>query len=66
MDLSSVATELNRREETEGRWVFDGVEEITPRLHLEGSAVTSIPPDAILAGIEEHLRTGAPAWNPYD
>src|SRR5438132_4859572 len=66
VDLSSLATELNHKEETEGRWVFDGVKEITPRLHLEGSAVTSIPPDAILAGIEEHLRTGAPAWNPYD
>jgi len=66
VDLSQLASELNRDETTEGRWVFDGVEQITPRLHIEGSAHTSAPLDAIVKRVEHHLRTGQPAWDPYD
>jgi hypothetical protein len=65
VDLSRLADELNLEETTSGRWVFDGVERITPALHLEGSAATSIPPDTIVSRVEQHLRNGPPAWNPY-
>src|SRR5215467_10308504 len=66
VDLSELASELTREEATGGRWVFDGVEQITPRLHLEGNAQTSVPLDAIVKRVEHHLRTGRPAWDPYD
>lgn len=66
VDLSRLADELNLEETTNGRWVFDGVEQITPKLHLEGSAATSIPPDTIVSRVEQHLRSGPPAWNPYN
>jgi hypothetical protein len=66
VDLSGLAEELNREEGTEGRWIFDGVDQITPRLHLEGSSRTSIPLDTIVTRVEHQLRTGPPAWNPYD
>jgi len=66
VDLSDLASELNREETTGGRWVFDGVDRITPRLHLEGSATTSVPLDAIVRRVEHHLRTGRSAWDPYD
>jgi len=66
VDLSELASELTRDETTGGRWVFDGVEQITPRLHLEGNAQTSVPLDAIVKRVEHHLRTGRPAWDPYD
>jgi hypothetical protein len=66
VDLSGLANELNHEEGTEGRWVFDGVDQITPRLYLEGSATTSISLDTIVRRVEHHLRTGPPAWNPYD
>jgi hypothetical protein len=66
VDLSELTNELNRDETTGGRWVFDGVEQITPRLHFEGSPHTSQPLDAIVTKIEHHLRTGQPAWDPYD
>src|SRR5262245_13199940 len=66
VDLSELASELNRDETTGGRWVFDGVEQITPRLHLEGNAQTSVPLDAIVKRVEHHLRAGRPAWDPYD
>ena len=66
VDLSGLANELNHEEATGGRWIFDGVDQITPRLHLEGSSTTSVPLDAIVRCVERHLRTGPPAWNPYD
>jgi len=66
VDLAPLAGELNHDETTGGRWVFDGVDRITPRLHLEGSAGSSIPVDGIQRRVEHHLRTGPPAWNPYD
>ena len=64
VDLSDLAAELNREEQTAGSWAFDGVDQITPR-HLEGSPETSISPDRILKLVEDGLRIGAPAWNPY-
>jgi hypothetical protein len=66
VDLSGLVDELNLEEDSGGRWTFDGVDEITPRLHLDGQATTSIPPDLIRGKIEHHLRTGAQAWDPYD
>jgi hypothetical protein len=66
VDLSELASELNRDETSGGRWVFDGVERITPKLHLEGSAHTSWAPDTIVTRVEHHLRVGRPAWDPYD
>lgn len=66
VDLSALVTELNEQEQTAGRWVFDGVDQITPKLHLEGSPTTSISTEAIERRIEHHLRNGTPAWDPYD
>lgn len=65
VDLAKLAEELNH-EEADGRWVFDGVDQITPRLYLEGNGRTSISGEAIVKRVEYHLRTGRPAWNPYD
>lgn len=66
VDLTALADELNQQETSGGRWAFDGVDEITPRLHIDNSPVTSIPPDVIRERTSFHLRNGAPAWNPYD
>lgn len=66
VDLDPLAEELNQQETSGGVWTFDGVQEITPKLALEKSPVTSIPADQILQRIVHHLETGAPAWNPYD
>jgi hypothetical protein len=66
VDLSDLAIELNQEETTQGRWIFDGVQRITPRLHLEGSPRTSIPLDEVVNKVAHHLRTAPPAWNPYE
>jgi hypothetical protein len=65
VDLSGLANELNQEETTDGRWVFDGVDQITPRFHLDGASTTSIPLDRIVSRVEQVLRAGPPAWNPY-
>jgi hypothetical protein len=66
VDLTALAQELNQEETSGGRWAFDGVEQITPRLHLQGSTATSLRPEMIRRRLEQHLATGAPAWDPYD
>jgi hypothetical protein len=64
IDLTPLAADLTERE-VRGRWVFDGVDQITPRLYLDGAS-TSIPVDTVIAAMEHALRTGPAAWNPYD
>jgi hypothetical protein len=66
VDLSALARELNEEETSGGKWHFDGVERITPQLHLDGSDETSIATDSIQRRLGHHLATGTPAWNPYD
>jgi hypothetical protein len=65
VDLSELANELNQEERSPGRWVFDGVDQITPRFYFDGTSTTSIPLDRIVGRVEQVLRTGPPAWNPY-
>jgi hypothetical protein len=65
VDLRDLARELNKEEVSGGEWHFDGVERITPQLHLDGSDETSIAPEWIQSRLEHHLLTGTPAWNPY-
>jgi hypothetical protein len=66
VDLAPLANELNELETSGGRWMFEGVEKITPKLTLTGVPTTSIKPEEIRRLLEAHLRSGAPAWNPYD
>jgi uncharacterized protein DUF6687 len=68
VELRGLVEKLNQ-EELGGRWVFDGVDKITPSLHFEASVqdgVTSLSPEYIRRRVEHHLASGVPAWNPYD
>jgi Family of unknown function (DUF6687) len=64
VDLTPLADELST-DEQQGRWVFEGVDAITPRLYFDGAA-TALAPDHVVSRMEHALRTGAAAWNPYD
>jgi hypothetical protein len=66
VDLTDLAAELNQQEKSGGRWTFDRVDNITPRLHLEASAKTSLPPAFIQTLLERRLLNDSAAWNPYD
>jgi Family of unknown function (DUF6687) len=65
VDLHPLAAELSGLE-PDGAWVFDGVEQITPALHLTNQTESAIDPERFLSMLGEALRTGAPAWDPYD
>jgi hypothetical protein len=65
VDLDALAREFNLLEHG-GNWIFDGVDAITPRLRLEGKHETSIPLNVIIEKLEQNLRAGPPAWDPYD
>jgi len=66
IDLIELVNELNAEEESGGCWVFDGVDRINPRLHIDGSMATTLTPEFILKRLEKHLSIGTPAWNPYE
>ena len=64
VDLAPLAAELTA-EEAAGRWVFDGVDHITPRLYHDGPG-TSLPVEDVVARMTQALRVGGAAWNPYE
>jgi hypothetical protein len=64
VDLDGLAAELNGLE-TAGRWVFDGVGALTPRLHLVGADESAIETDRFEAMLNRHLSESPPAWDPY-
>lgn len=71
VDLAGLAEELNAEESSGGHWIFDGVDQITPKLRLAGGdeeAIihSTIPVKVIQERIERALATGFPAWDPYD
>ena len=66
VDLTPLADELSSLEPGGRRWIFDGVSALTPALHLDGPEDSDLEPDDVRARIEHALRTGVPAWNPYD
>ncbi len=65
VDLAALADELTREDAADGRWRFEGVEHIAPRMFREGSPSTLTPED-IRRRLEAALRAGTPAWNPYE
>jgi len=63
VDLAPLAAELNAADPG-GAWIFEGVDQITPRLYRDASGVT-LSVDHVVERMIESLRTGPAAWNPY-
>jgi len=59
IDLAPLAEQLSAMESGNGQWVFDGVDEITPKLALIDAEESRLSPQQFLIGIKEYLaRTG--------
>ncbi len=56
VDLAPLAEELSAMESGNGRWTFDGVDEITPKLALTSADQSRIPPQEFLARLQNALR----------
>ena len=65
-DLKPLAEALTGLETGAAVWQFDGVEQITPALHTTQAGESSIDPDRFVTMVADALKTGAPAWDPYD
>lgn len=65
VDLWPLADDLNGDESSGGRWVFEGVETLAPRLYLSGADESSLSPATFRQRVEAHLASAPPAWDPY-
>lgn len=73
IDLTGLASRLNMFERREGRWVFEDLRDMTPRLFLRGPdgspAPSSIAAETVVAELTDflraHARDRALQWNPY-
>jgi hypothetical protein len=54
-DLAPLAEQLSALESGNGRWVFDGVDEITPKLALVDAEESRLAPQEFLQRIKEYL-----------
>jgi len=63
VDLAPLAAELNGADPG-GAWRFEGVDQITPRLHRDAPGGT-LSVDHVVERMIDALRTGPAAWNPY-
>jgi hypothetical protein len=65
VDLRPLAAELTDAEPGTARWIFDGAETLSPRLHLVGADESGLEFATFRTGLERALRDAAPAWDPY-
>jgi hypothetical protein len=61
-DLVPLANRLSELDDT--RWMFDGVERITPRLH-RAPGDSKLAPSELIELVTSHLAGARAAWNPY-
>jgi hypothetical protein len=68
VDLTPLAAELTALETGGAGWTFDGVDAITPSLHLVGGpdARSALSPEILRERLIQALTTAVSAWNPYD
>jgi hypothetical protein len=66
VDLAGLADQLSDLETGGGSWTFEGINEVAPRLRVDGSCRSSIPAEQFLAMLADWLRSQPPAWDPYN
>ena len=66
VSLAELAARLNEHETAPGTWRGESVNEVVPRLYLDGTPASAIPPDEFLELVSAYLRTAPIAWDPYD
>lgn len=65
VDLTPLADKLSE-EEGNANWEFEGVDKITPKLHLVGATESKIPQEKFKAMVTSFLEGAKPAWDPFD
>jgi len=65
VDLTQLAAKLSDLETAGGEWIFEGVNEVAPRLRVSGSCRSSIPVEDFVRELCTTLSRGPAAWDPY-
>jgi hypothetical protein len=65
IDLSTLAGQLTH-EDGKSNWIFEGADHFSPRLYRAGEGTSTIRFERFVELLERELRSGVPAWNPYD
>jgi hypothetical protein len=65
VDLTAIAGELSAADRAPGRWVFDGVDGLSPALHHVDGDTTTVTDDEFVARVTDSLRAAASTWSPY-
>lgn len=65
VDLTDLATALTAEDTGSGLWTFDGVDALSPRLHLVLADDTSITNERFTDLVVDELRAARTTWSPY-
>ena len=64
--LNGLAADLNTREQAAGEWRCEPVDEVVPRLWLDGVTNSSLEPGQFIDIVRAYLKSAPVAWDPYD
>ena len=64
-DLALLASRLNELEASGGKWNFEGVGGLTPKLRLIDADESSLEPAAFINELVDFLPGAEPAWDPW-
>jgi hypothetical protein len=65
VDLADLATALTAEDDGSGRWTFDGVDGLSPRLHLVGGRDTTVTDERFTQLVVAELAAARSTWSPY-
>jgi len=65
VDLADLATAFTAQETGAGRWQFDGVDSLSPALHLTDADASSISDAEFIAAVRAELSAARRTWSPY-
>ncbi|MDJ0926126.1 MAG: hypothetical protein QNJ73_00635 [Gammaproteobacteria bacterium] len=65
-DLAALAARLNEIESAPGTWIGEDVNEVAPRLFLDGAPQSALELTCFLDLVTEYLEQAPVAWDPYD
>ncbi|MFQ5634918.1 MAG: DUF6687 family protein [Gammaproteobacteria bacterium] len=66
VSLDGLVTALNAIERADGEWRCEAVDEVAPRLYLDGVDQSSLTPGRFVDEVRRQLSVAPVAWDPYD
>ena len=65
VDLTDLAATLTERDAGPGTWTFDGVQGLSPALHLVGARTSAITDADFVAAVSGELGAARSTWSPH-